>query len=156
LKQHTYNVHIEWTGNTGNGTAGYRSYSRDHIISAPGKSEQILAASDPAFQGDPKRYNPEELFVSSLSSCHMLWYLHLCSVNGIVVVAYTDEAHGTMEESADGGGRFTEVTLFPQVTITDADKLDLARSLHAEAHRKCYLANSCNFPVRHEPVVLSR
>lgn len=79
----------------------------------------------------------------------MLWYLRLCSDNGIIVTDYVDRATGTMEETADGSGRFKEVTLHPIVTITDKAGTDKARSLHQEASRMCFIANSCNFPIKH-------
>ena len=96
-KEHLYAVTMTWSGNLGEGTRNYRVYGRDHLIRADGKPE-IPCSSDPSFRGSPDRYNPEELLVSSLSSCHMLWYLHLCSVNGVVVTAYQDQARGTMKE----------------------------------------------------------
>ncbi|HZW93399.1 MAG TPA: OsmC family protein [Candidatus Eremiobacteraceae bacterium] len=147
MKQHTYEVQVAWTGNQGQGTKAYKSYKRDHAITAAGKPP-LLASSDPAFCGDPARYNPEELLVASLSSCHMLWYLHLCAVNGVVVTDYQDDATGVMNENRDGSGAFVEVTLHPRVTIEgDADRAK-ALSLHEEAHHKCFIANSVNFPVR--------
>jgi organic hydroperoxide reductase OsmC/OhrA len=150
MKQHRYQIHVAWTGNTGPGTIAYASYRRDHEVSAAGKPV-VLASSDPAFRGDPARYNPEELLVASLSACHMLWYLHLCAVNGVVVVEYADDASGLMEENADGSGVFTEVTLRPAVAIAAASDGIRALSLHEEAHRRCFIANSVKFPVRHEP-----
>lgn len=148
-KQHTYKTNIEWTGNRGEGTINYRGYDRSHNISVANKA-LINASSDPAFMGDASKYNPEELLVASLSSCHMLWYLHLCSDDGIVVTEYKDEATGIMQETMSGG-HFTEVTLHPSVTITDKTKIDRANELHHEANKKCFIANSCNFPVKHEP-----
>ncbi len=150
-KQHHYHATITWTGNQGSGTSSYRAYSRDHEISAPGKPV-ILASSDPAFHGDPARYNPEDLLVASLSECHMLWYLSLCARNRVIVLDYRDNALGTMEESADGGGKFVEVILHPVITLTPGSNVDLARELHHEAHQNCFVANSVNFPVRCEPV----
>ncbi len=141
---------MNWTGNLGQGTAAYTAYSRDHVIQATGRPV-IVATSDTAFRGSPERYNPEELLVSALSSCHMLWYLHLCATNGIVVTGYQDEAQGTMIETEDGGGYFREVTLYPVVTLTDAARIPRAMELHREAAKKCFIANSCNFPIRHEP-----
>jgi len=149
-KQHHYHATITWTGNKGSGTSSYRAYGRDHEISAPGKPV-ILASSDPAFQGDPARYNPEDLLVASLSECHMLWYLSLCTRNRIIVLDYRDEASGTMEQDADGGGRFTEVTLRPVITVAAESDVEVAKHLHHEAHEKCFIANSVNFPVRCEP-----
>ena len=141
---------MSWIGNRGQGTADYAAYSRDHLIQVAGKPD-IAATSDTAFRGSPGRYNPEELFVAALSSCHMLWYLHLCAVNDIVVTDYKDEALGAMVETDDGGGYFRDVTLFPMVTITDAARIPRAMELHREAAKKCFIANSFNFPVRHEP-----
>ena len=149
-KQHQYPVRMKWTGNTGSGTRGYRDYDRAHEYSVPGKPV-IPGSSDPAFRGDNTRYNPEELLVMSLSSCHMLWFLHLSAVAGIVVTAYEDEASGTMVETADGGGHFTEVVLRPRVRCEpEVDRSRLAE-LHERAHHLCFIANSVNFPVRCEP-----
>jgi organic hydroperoxide reductase OsmC/OhrA len=152
-KTHRYEISIEWTGNLGTGTSGYRAYSRNHEVSAPGKAAPIACSSDPVFRGDAKRYNPEELLVASLSACHMLWILHLCADAGIVVRSYSDAATGTMVEEADGGGRFAEVTLNPQMTITDAGRIADAIALHERAHQLCFIARSVNFPVHHKPQV---
>jgi organic hydroperoxide reductase OsmC/OhrA len=149
-KEHHYTTSLTWTGNKGEGTANYKIYDRDHIIEVKGKPV-ISGSSDPSFRGSPGRYNPEELFVSSISSCHMLWYLHLCSVNNIVVTDYRDEAKGIMMEKGDGSGYFKEVTLQPIVTLTDSKMTDRARQLHHEANKMCFIANSCNFPIKHEP-----
>jgi len=151
--EHQYQVTVTWNGNLGKGTASYGAYSRDHTINAPGKAA-IPGSSDPAFRGDAGRYNPEELFLSSLSSCHMLWYLHFCAEAGIVVTAYTDAASGSMKTEADGNGCFTGVVLYPIVTITDASKTALAMELHKQAHRFCFIANSVNFPVEHQPEII--
>lgn len=153
MKEHHYKATITWVGNEGTGTSNYRAYSRNHDIVVAGKPV-IAASSDPSFRGEPARYNPEELLVSSLSGCHMLWYLHLCSVNGVVVVEYKDDATGTMEETADGNGHFKEVTLHPVVTVADAAMTAKANSLHHEANKLCFIANSCNFPVYHQPTCL--
>ena len=152
MKTHHYQVTNTWTGNLGKGTKDYRSYSRDHLISAQNKAHEILGASDPAFRGDPSRYNPEELFVASISTCHMLWFLHLCASNKIIISSYVDKARGTMEEGVDGSGRFTQVTLYPKVIINDASQIELANQLHEEANKMCFIANSCNFPVLHKPI----
>jgi len=147
---HHYATALRWTGNTGQGTASYQSYERNHVIQVSGKPE-IPGSSDPSFRGDRSRYNPEEMLVASLSSCHMLWYLHLCAAAGIIVVNYLDNASGTMIETADGGGYFSEVTLRPEVTITDAARREEADQLHAKANALCFIAKSVNFPVHHQP-----
>ena len=151
-KTHTYTCSTTWTGNTGKGTASYKAYSRDHVYSSPGKPD-LPGSSDPAFRGDARRYNPEELLVASLSSCHMLWYLHLCADAGVTVLAYRDEAKGTMAEDAAKGGYFTAVTLYPKVTIAKGGDAARARQLHYAAHEKCYIAKSVNFPVTCEAEV---
>jgi organic hydroperoxide reductase OsmC/OhrA len=152
-KPHTYEVRTRWTGNLGSGTSDYRAYSRQHEVAGAGKSAPILGSADPVFRGDGTRYNPEELLVASISTCHLLWYLHLCANAGIVVVDYVDAAQGTMVEAEDGGGHFTEVVLRPTVSITRAEQLERALALHEEAHRLCFVANSLNFPVKHLPDV---
>ena len=149
MPSHYYKTSLTWTGNTGAGTQTYNSYSRNHATTVEGKPT-IPGSSDPSFRGDGTRYNPEELLVASLSSCHMLWFLHLCSTVGIIVTAYEDNATGTMEEDADGSGRFKEVVLHPVVTITDAARIPELEQLHHEAHQKCFIANSVNFLVRCE------
>lgn len=149
-KEHHYQAAITWTGNKGTGTQSYRAYERDHTIELAGKAP-IYASSDPAFRGDPRRHNPEELLLASLASCHMLWYLHLCADQGIVVTGYQDQASGTMTESPDGSGRFIRVLLRPVVTLADPSQATQALALHAEANKKCFIANSCNFPVEHQP-----
>lgn len=151
-KKHQYHATITWTGNRGTGTSGYAAYDRDHIIAAAGKPE-IPGSSDPAFRGNKNRYNPEDSLVAALSACHMLWYLHVCAVNGVVVQTYTDAASGTMDENADGSGQFSEVVLRPHVTVQTADMKVKALALHDEAHRMCFIARSVNFPVRHEPTI---
>jgi organic hydroperoxide reductase OsmC/OhrA len=153
LKEHTYEVRIDWTGNEGQGTKSYKSYRRDHTISVAGKPV-IPGSSDPNFLGDPGRYNPEDLLVASLSTCHMLWYLHLCSINKIRVVAYHDPALGVMEEGADGSGKFVRVQLRPVVTISAGDDQAKATALHEEAHDFCFIANSVNFPVEIRPDIV--
>jgi organic hydroperoxide reductase OsmC/OhrA len=148
--EHRYTPTVTWTGNSGSGTSGYKAYSRDHVISVAGRPD-IPGSSDPLYRGDPGRHNPEDLLVASLSACHMLWYLHLASDAGIVVVAYRDTAEGVMVEDAARGGWFERVTLRPEVTIAAGGDVSRANALHEAAHDKCFIANSVNFPVRCEP-----
>lgn len=148
--QHHYKLTIKWTGNKGDGTSGYRSYERSHSILVDGKIE-IPASSDPAFRGDKTKHNPEELLVAALSSCHMLSFLYECAKAGVVVTDYVDHATGTMVETPDGGGHFTEVILNPIVTVTENSMFDMANQLHKKASELCFIANSVNFPVHHKP-----
>jgi organic hydroperoxide reductase OsmC/OhrA len=149
--EHTYTVHVEWTGNRGTGTSGYREYGREHVISAAGKPD-IAGSSDAAFRGNAERWNPEDLLVAAASTCHQLWYLHLCADAGIAVQHYVDHAVGTMLDSPDKG-RFTRIVLHPHVVIRAGDDRELAARLHHDAHAKCYVANSVNFPIDCEPVI---
>jgi organic hydroperoxide reductase OsmC/OhrA len=149
-KEHLYRAHVTWTGNRGVGTRGYRDYGREHEI-ASGQKPVIPGSSDPNFRGDATRWNPEDLLVASLSTCHQLWYLHVCSAAGIVVTAYVDEAEGVMVETDDGGGRFASVTLRPHARLAAGSDPTKAAGLHHEAHAKCFIANSVNFPVSVEP-----
>jgi organic hydroperoxide reductase OsmC/OhrA len=151
-KRHGYTVQVTWTGNRGQGTRGYTAYDRSHEIASPGKPA-IPGSADPAFRGDRTRYNPEDLLVASLSTCHMLWYLHLCADAGIVVTEYVDMAVGSMVETADGGGRFTEVVLRPAIAIESGGDAETAGALHDRAHHLCFIANSVNFEVRCEPTI---
>jgi organic hydroperoxide reductase OsmC/OhrA len=152
-RTHHYSVTVAWTGNTGSGTSGYRDYERRYEISSGTLKPPIPGSADPTFRGDPARWNPEELLIASLSACHKLWYLHLCAEAGVVVLAYVDHAEGVMEETADGSGSFTRVVLRPKITVKAGSDMAQARELHRAAHAKCFIANSVNFPVQHEPEI---
>lgn len=151
-KLHLYRVEIHWTGNTGLGTQSYSTYDRAHTIGVADKPT-IEASADPAFRGDKTKYNPEELLVASLSSCHMLWYLHLCATAQVVVTRYIDYPIGTLMESGDGGGQFSKVLLRPIVTIAPQGDPAVAAQIHDQAHQKCFIANSVSFPVQCEPSI---
>lgn len=151
-RKHHYRTLVEWTGNEGVGTRTPAAYRRDYMISVAGKAADIAGSADPAFRGDTARYNPEELLVASLSSCHMLWYLGLCAGAGVVVTEYIDSAEGEMEEDATGGGQFVRVTLRPHITLSPDSDIETAQRLHHDAHVRCFIARSVNFPVNIEAV----
>jgi organic hydroperoxide reductase OsmC/OhrA len=150
---HTYALRATWTGNRGTGTSGYRDYDRSVTLAVDGKPD-IAASSDKPFRGDPARWNPEDLLLAALSECHLLSYLHACVQAGVVVVSYEDAARGTMVEDGRGGGAFTDVVLRPTVVVADEAMRDAATAAHAQARSWCFIANSVNFPVRHEPTIL--
>jgi organic hydroperoxide reductase OsmC/OhrA len=152
--EHKYRVSVHWTGNKGSGTSGYREYGRNHVIRAETKPD-IPGSSDAAFLGDAARWNPEDLLVASVSACHQLWYLHLCADAGIAVLDYLDNAEGTMIDSPQQQGRFSQIVLRPSVIIRAGDDCGLAERLHHAAHEKCYVANSVNFPIFLEPTIKS-
>ena len=145
-KEHHYTVKTVWTGADEGPARDYKTYSRAYRFEIAGKPP-LDGSADPAFRGDPARHNPEDLLVASLSACHMLWYLHLCAVKGVVVTAYEDSAQGTMV-AEPRNGRFTEVVLHPVVTITPDSDAEAAEALHERAHAECFVSNSVNFPVR--------
>lgn len=149
---HAYTARVVWDGDRGEGTAGYAAYGRQYRVQVAGKPD-LAGSADPAFRGDADRHNPEDLFLASLSACHMLFYLSLCARQGIRVTAYEDEARGTMHVDAGGGGQFEEITLHPAVTIGAESDAALAMRLHDTAHGLCFIARSCSVPIRHEPTV---
>ncbi len=151
-QEHQYKSHLSWTGNKGDGTLNYKAYDRDYDIIIEGKTT-LSGSSDPAFRGDPTRHNPEDMLLASISSCHMLWYLHLCSVNKIVVVDYQDTSTATMIMNSDGSGQFSSATLNPVVIISQDSDREKAVQLHHEANKLCFIARSVNFPIHHNPQI---
>lgn len=151
-RRHRYRMALDWTGNQGSGTSGYRAYGREHRLSAPGKPD-IAGSADPAFRGDAARWNPEELLLASIAACHQLWYLHLAADAGVIVTAYCDAAEAEMAEAADGGGAFVSATLRPAVTLAPGQDAALALALHERAHALCFIARSLNFPVHIAPTL---
>ena len=154
-RQHHYTLTVEWTGNRGEGTSSYRSYDRDNEVRAE-HAPTIAGSADPAFRGNPSRWNPEQLLIAAVSQCHMLAYLHLAAVNGVVVTGYVDYPTAVMTEDGEGGGKFTDITLYPLVTITDEAAVDLADRLHHDANRTCFIASSLGLPVGHQPRTVVR
>ena len=152
IREHRYALRSVWTGNRGTGTSGYRDYDRSVTISLAGKPD-LQASSDKPFRGDPAKWNPEDLLLAALSECHLLSYLHACVEAGVVVESYSDEATGLMTEDGRGGGAFTEVVLHPRVVVAEAFMIPAAQAAHAQAHDWCFIANSVNFPVRHDAEV---
>lgn len=145
MAEHIYDVDVAWSG----ATTDYRSYSRNHEVAAAGQPP-IPGSADPRIgRGEAGRWDPEQLLVASLSQCHMLWYLHMCVEAGVVVTDYRDHATGVMSDE-----RFQLVTLRPVVTITDEAMRDAAVRAHTAAHERCFIANSVNFPVHHEPTIV--
>jgi organic hydroperoxide reductase OsmC/OhrA len=148
--EHNYKITTEWTGNKGDGNKNVRTYDRSHTVSIQGKPELFLT-TDNAVVGDKSKLNPEDLLVSAISSCHMLSYLYVCAMEGIVITSYTDQATGIMIENASGGGSFNVVTLNPVFYVAEESMVEKAIELHHKAHEICYIANSVNFEVKCNP-----
>jgi len=153
-KEHRYTATVTWTGNQGGGTTDYKAYTRDYDIGCAGKP-LIQGSADPGYLGDAGRHNPEDMLLASLSACHMLWYLHLCATNKVVVTAYEDAAEGVMQTNPDGSGEFKRVTLKPRITITPDSDAATAESLHEKANAMCFIARSVNFPIAHAAEITS-
>jgi len=147
--KHLFQAEVNWTSNQNPSDSTKRFYNKSHQIKIEGKPVLNVSAAK-AFKGDPELYNPEDLLLSSLVSCHMMSYLYVCAQNGIEVLEYSDNAEATLEVNPDGSGRFVEVLLRPKVKISNSDKMELALELHTKANQLCFIANSCNFPVLHE------
>lgn len=147
--KHLFKAKLNWSSTKGEEVSTSKIYSKSHIVTIEGKPILNISAAK-AFKGDPTLYNPEDLLLSSLVSCHMMSYLYVCAQNGIEVLSYTDNAEATLEVLDSGSGRFIEVCLYPKVIITQKDKVAEAISLHKKANELCFIANSCNFPIIHE------
>ncbi|MFJ3382740.1 MULTISPECIES: OsmC family protein [unclassified Curtobacterium] len=152
MQDHEYEVAVQWIGDRGTGTSGYREYGREHVVSAAGKPD-LPGSADPTFRGDRDRWNPEELLTAALAQCHMLSYLHVAVTRGFTVVAYEDRATAALNLNRDGSGEITSATLHPVVTIAEADRVADAEAAHADANALCFIARSVAFPVHHEPVI---
>jgi organic hydroperoxide reductase OsmC/OhrA len=152
MHEHRYSARMVWDGNRGTGTAAYNTYGRDYHVTIEGKPA-LDGSADPAFRGDAAKWNPEDMLVGAVMSCHMLSYLALCSWEKIPVVGYEDSAEGLMRTDRNGGGRFESITLHPRVTIEGEEHRQRATELHARAHELCFIASSCNFPIHHEATI---
>jgi len=148
-KQHEYTSRIAWTGNRGEGTSSYRGYDRTWDIVTPGKPV-VHCSNDPLLGGNPALANPEDLLLSSLAACHMLWYLHYASEAGIVVSSYQDDPVGIGESSPNGAGRFLRAILKPHIVLRLGSDLTKADAIHHRIHEVCFIARSVNFPVSYE------
>ncbi|MCG9792250.1 OsmC family protein [Flavobacterium algicola] len=144
--KHLFKVRLNWFSNKKESTR----FVKNHTISIDGKTALAVSAAK-AFKGDANLYNPEDLLLSSVASCHMMSYLYVCAQNNIDVVSYSDDAEATLEVHENGSGRFIEIRLFPQVIIRQKEKIKLANELHVKANELCFIANSCNFPIAHNP-----
>ena len=147
--KHDFPSRVVWTGNRGSGTSAYEDYDRTWDMAVEGK-EVLHCSNDPLLGGDPSKYNPEDMLIAALSSCHMLWYLHLCSKAGVTVTSYEDFPVGIGESEPSGKGNFVEAVLNPKIIITADSDAEKAVSLHDEIHKYCFIARSVNFPVRYE------
>ena len=147
--KHVFKAKLNWPLREEPVVSSATKYTKSHSIGIDGK-ELLKVSAAKAFKGDPSLFNPEDLLLSSVVSCHMMSYLYVCQQNGIEILSYQDDAEATLEVLDNGGGRFIEVRLFPQVIIRNKDQMTEALQLHQEANKLCFIANSCNFPILHQ------
>ena len=146
-----HKVTLKWE--RGGAEFSYQKYPRDHTWSFDG-GHTMMATANPAYLGNPAHVDPEEAFVASLSSCHMLWFLMLAAKQGFVVERYRDAAEGEMAKNAEGKLAMTVVTLKPEAAFDGkAPTRAELDALHHEAHERCFIANSVKTDVRCAPVV---
>ena len=145
---HLFKVALNWMKKDNISSSSTRIYTKSHHISIEGKPDLEVSAAK-AFKGDPNLYNPEDLLLSSLTSCHMMSYLYCCMQYKIEVISYQDHSEATLQVNPDGSGKIVKVDLFPEIIISDSSQIELALSLHKKANELCFIANSCNFPVYH-------
>lgn len=132
----------------------YETYSRAHTWRFPGGAE-VAASAAPAYRGDPALVDPEEAFVASLASCHLLTFLAIAVRDGLVVTGYEDEAEGVLAKNADGRLAMTRVVLRPRVTFGGAaPSAEVVAEMHERAHAECFIANSVRTEVVVEPVAV--
>ncbi len=153
MKEYSFKSKVEWTGNMGSGTFDTRTYEKSHTISVPNKEQKIYASSSSFFRGDETKLNPQELFLSSISSCHLMWFLQFCADNEVIVLEYIDFPEGVIKEDSNGTGKFDKIILRPTIIVSEKSMIEKAILLHQEINKKCFVANSCNFPIICEPVI---
>lgn len=152
--KHSFKATVNWTINDGESTSNPRSFSRNHKVTIANKVSDLPVSAAKPFRGDDSLYNPEDLLLSALASCHMMSYLYVCAQNNIEVLSYSDDAEGDLEVTPSGSGSFKTVRLKPMVTIKNASQKVLARRLHDKANQLCFIANSCNFPIIHHAKIV--
>jgi len=141
-----HRIKLQWRRTTSD--FQYKTYNRAHTVTF--KNGQALSMSSAvAYRGDAELVDPEEMFVASLSSCHMLTFLALAANRGFIVEQYIDDAVGVLAKNAAGKLAITQVTLHPRITFAKgtAPNDSQLHELHDKAHHECFIANSVVTPV---------
>lgn len=146
---HTYLSTLSWQGST---ASGYEQYERTHRVTVPPADGELLISSDPAFHGDPRRPNPEQLLLAAASSCQLLSFLALAARSRIDVRSYADDAEAMMPDG-EQPVRITRITLRPRIVVATGTDLQRARRLVDKAHDGCYIANTLTAEVVLEPTI---
>ena len=148
-KEHRYYALCRWRGSTG---VGYDHYLRAHEISAAPAEAALKLSGDPAFHGDPKLLNPEQLLVMAASSCQLLSFLAVAARKRLDVVEYEDRAEGFMPED-DKPVRVTRIVLKPRIVVKSGTKEAVLKAVEI-GHHECYIANSLKTDIRVEPEII--
>ena len=148
-KEHHYHVTCRWKGSTG---VGYDHYVRAHEISAEPAEASLKLSGDPAFKGDARLINPEQLLVMAASSCQLLSFLAVAARKRIDVVDYVDRAEGFMPED-DKPVRITRILLKPRIVVMGGDEAAVKKAVEI-GHHECYIANSLKTDIRVEPEIV--
>lgn len=152
--QHTFKAEVNWQLGDQETTKITKGFSRNHTVTIANKKAPLEISAAKPFRGDDTLYNPEDLLLSALVSCHMMSYLYVCAQHKIEVLSYTDSAEAILEVETSGSGFIKKVLLNPAVTIADSSKIELAKKLHIKANGLCFIANSCNFKIEHNAKIL--
>jgi len=148
-KEHRYNVTCRWNGSTG---VGYEAYGRAHELSAAPAEAKLRTSSDPAFRGDPKLLNPEQLLVMAASSCQLLSFLAVAARKRLDVVEYEDRAEGFMPED-EKPVRITRILLKPRIVVKSGTREAVLKAVEI-GHHECYIANSLKTDIQVEPEII--
>ena len=149
-EEHVFETHLHYPADPNQKLPPEAELSRDNTLGAQGHPD-VPGALPPALGGHDRGYSPEDLLILALSECHLLTYLALAQRRGLAVKRYEDRATGRLGKNANGQTQMVEVVLHPRVTVAKGTDVAAAQALHDRAHHHCFIANSVNFAVRHEP-----
>jgi organic hydroperoxide reductase OsmC/OhrA len=152
-EEHVFETRLEYPADKAQKLPPDPDFSRDNRLIVEGHPE-MPGALPAALGGHNRGYSPEDLMILSLSECHCLTYLRLAQKNRLAIRRYEDRATGRLGKNAAGMTQLLEVVLRPRVTVARGTDLAAARTLHERAHHHCFMANSVNFPVLHEPEIV--
>ena len=148
-KEHRYHAVCRWQGSTG---VGYDHYVRAHEISSSPADATLKLSGDPAFRGDARLINPEQLLVMAASSCQLLSFLAVAARKRLDVVEYEDRAEGFMPED-DKPVRITRIVLRPRIVVRKGDPAAVQKAVEI-GHHECYIANSLKTEIQVEPEII--
>jgi organic hydroperoxide reductase OsmC/OhrA len=146
---HAYRSRLSWRGSTDD---GYEKYDRTHRVTVPPAGGELVLSSDPAFNGDERLPNPEQLLLAAASSCQLLSFLAIAARSRIDVLSYEDDADAVMPED-ERPMRITHITLRPKITVAAGADPDRVLRLIEKAHKGCFIANTLNAEIMLEPVI---